>query len=42
MKEDEARHGQTAMDAGGRELPAWAQKMMRLTSKVMTRGAYWL
>lgn len=42
MKEDEARHGQTAMDAGGRELPGWAQKLMRLTSKVMTRGAYWL
>ncbi len=42
MKEDEARHGQTAMDAGGRELPGWARKMMRLTSKVMTRGAYWL
>ncbi|MFK8031546.1 MAG: 2-polyprenyl-3-methyl-6-methoxy-1,4-benzoquinone monooxygenase [Gammaproteobacteria bacterium] len=42
MKEDEARHGQTAMDAGGRELPSWAQGLMRLTSKVMTRGAYWL
>ncbi len=42
MKEDEARHGQTAMDAGGRELPAWAQGMMRLTSKIMTKSAYWL
>jgi len=42
MKEDEARHGQTAMDAGGRELPAWARGMMRLTSRIMTKGAYWL
>ena len=42
MKEDEVRHGQTAMSMGGRELPPWAQGLMRLTSKVMTRGAYWL
>lgn len=42
MKEDEARHGQAAMDAGGRELPAVVRGLMRLTSKVMTRTAYWL
>ena len=36
MIEDEERHGQTAMQSGGQELPAIAKKGMSLVSKVMT------
>jgi 3-demethoxyubiquinol 3-hydroxylase len=42
MSIDEARHGQNAAKAGGCELPAPIQALMHLTSKVMTRTAYWL
>lgn len=42
MKEDEARHADTAVDAGGSELPAPVKTLMRLTSRVMTRTAFWL
>ncbi|MEM7082860.1 MAG: 2-polyprenyl-3-methyl-6-methoxy-1,4-benzoquinone monooxygenase [Pseudomonadota bacterium] len=42
MKEDEARHGEKAMAAGGRQLPPLVQSVMTLTSKVMTKGAFWL
>ncbi len=42
MKEDETHHGHMAMEAGGVDLPAPIKAMMQLTSKVMTKTAYWL
>jgi ubiquinone biosynthesis monooxygenase Coq7 len=42
MKIDEAHHGAVAKAAGGAELPAPIKQLMRLTSRVMTRTAYWL
>jgi ubiquinone biosynthesis monooxygenase Coq7 len=42
MKEDEGHHATVALQAGGAELPLPVKKLMRLTSKVMTRTAYWL
>ncbi|WP_179404933.1 2-polyprenyl-3-methyl-6-methoxy-1,4-benzoquinone monooxygenase [Burkholderia guangdongensis] len=40
MRADEARHGKSAMDAGGVELPLPARMLMRAASKVMTITAY--
>ncbi len=40
MAEDEARHGDKAVDLGGVPLPAPVKGLMRLTSKVMTTLAY--
>lgn len=40
MREDEARHRQTAIDLGAAGLPALASRAMRLASKVMTTLAY--
>lgn len=42
MKEDETRHGESARAAGGSELPAPVRLLMKLTSRVMTRTAYWI
>jgi ubiquinone biosynthesis monooxygenase Coq7 len=42
MKRDETRHGDTAQAAGAAELPAPVKLLMKLTSRVMTRTAYWL
>ena len=42
MKADEAQHGQMAQAAGGTTLPAPIPQLMRLTSQVMTRTAYWI
>lgn len=42
MKEDEARHGTAALQAGAAPLPQPVKLAMRLTSKVMTRTAYWV
>jgi 3-demethoxyubiquinol 3-hydroxylase len=42
MKQDEERHGASAAALGGAELPAWVRVAMRLTSRLMTRGSYWL
>ena len=42
MSIDEARHGQNATNSGASELPAPIRALMNLTSKVMTRTAYWL
>jgi ubiquinone biosynthesis monooxygenase Coq7 len=42
MKRDETRHGNTAQAAGAAELPAPVKLLMKLTSRVMTRTAYWL
>ena len=40
MKQDEARHEDMAIGAGGAELPEPARKLMELASKVMTTTAY--
>jgi len=42
MKVDEGRHATTALQAGGAPLPEPVKKLMALSSKVMTRTAYWL
>lgn len=42
MKEDEAHHATVALHAGGAELPLPIKKLMGLTSKVMTKAAYWV
>lgn len=42
MKEDEARHADNALHAGGKPLPEPIKKGMRLASKVMTSTAYWI
>ena len=42
MKQDESQHGQRAREAGAVPLPTPVQRLMRLTSQVMTRTAYWL
>jgi ubiquinone biosynthesis monooxygenase Coq7 len=42
MKEDEGHHATVALEAGGAELPEPVKKLMSLTSRVMTRTAYWV
>jgi len=42
MKEDEGHHATIALQAGGAPLPEPVKKLMALSSKVMTRTAYWL
>ena len=42
MKIDEARHATSAIKHGGAELPAPAKLAMRLSSRVMTRTAFWI
>lgn len=42
MHEEEAGHGENAVDAGAAELPHGVKRLMRLAAKVMTRSAYWL
>jgi ubiquinone biosynthesis monooxygenase Coq7 len=42
MKEDEGHHATVALEAGGTELPYPVRKLMGLTSKVMTKTAYWI
>jgi len=42
MKEDEGHHATVALKAGGAELPLPVKKLMGLTSKIMTRTAFWL
>jgi ubiquinone biosynthesis monooxygenase Coq7 len=42
MRIDEARHGQNATNAGANALPTPVQRLMKFTSKIMTRTAYWL
>jgi 3-demethoxyubiquinol 3-hydroxylase len=42
MKHDEIRHGANAAALGGGELPSWVRLGMHLTSRLMTRGSYWL
>jgi len=40
MRDDEARHGAAARDAGGAELPGIVRGLMRATAKLMTVTAY--
>lgn len=40
MKEDEAHHGNIALQAGGAKLPGPVKLLMKLTSKVMTTAAH--
>ena len=42
MKVDEAHHADIAKAAGGADFPTPIRKLMQLTSKVMTKTAYWL
>ncbi len=42
MKSDEAAHATNAVKSGAAELPAAVKKLMTLTSKVMTKTAYWV
>jgi ubiquinone biosynthesis monooxygenase Coq7 len=42
MKEDEARHAQTAIEHGGAPLPLPVKMAMKLASQVMKKTAYWL
>ena len=42
MKEDEAKHATTALQHGGAELPMPVKLAMKLSSKIMTRTAFWV
>jgi ubiquinone biosynthesis monooxygenase Coq7 len=42
MREDEGHHATTALEAGGAPLPLPVRRLMALTSKVMTRTAFWV
>lgn len=42
MKEDEARHGQNALDMGGAMFPRAVKSLMRTVSGAMTRTTYWI
>jgi ubiquinone biosynthesis monooxygenase Coq7 len=42
MKHDEVAHGAKADALGAAQLPGWVKEAMRLTSRLMTRGSYWL
>ena len=42
MREDEGHHATVAIESGGVALPEPVRKLMRYTSKIMTRTAYWI
>jgi 3-demethoxyubiquinol 3-hydroxylase len=42
MRHDEIAHGAKAETLGAATLPAWVKAAMHLTSRLMTRGSYWL
>jgi len=42
MRDEEAEHGQNAIDAGAANLPGPVKRLMRITAKVMTKTAYWV
>lgn len=42
MREDEGRHATVAIEAGAASLSPPLQELMRLTSKIMTRTAFWI
>jgi len=41
MREDEGRHATVAIESGAAALPEPIKQLMQLTSKVMTKTAYW-
>lgn len=42
MKIDEGHHATTAIESGGADLPKPVKGLMKLTSKLMTKSAYWI
>lgn len=42
MKEDEERHADRALEAGGYQYPAFIRGLMTLASKIMTKTTYWI
>jgi len=42
MRHDEIRHGRNASASGGQPLPLPIRLAMRLTSRFMTHGSYWI
>ena len=42
MRQDEAQHRDEALQSGAADLPEWLKKIMKLTSKVMVKTAYWV
>jgi ubiquinone biosynthesis monooxygenase Coq7 len=42
MRHEEMKHGAAAASLGGKELPFPLRLAMRLASKSLTRGSYWL
>lgn len=42
MKDDEARHGNDALESGGQELPEPVPLVMRGIARIMTGTAYWV
>ena len=40
MKKDEDKHEASARSMGARKLPGFIQKVMKLTSKVMTKTTF--
>lgn len=42
MKTDEQHHATTALEAGAADLPTPIKKAMNLTSKIMTKTAFWI
>lgn len=42
MEDDELQHATKALDAGGAELPTPIKKLMKASSKIMTKSVYWI
>ena len=42
MKQDESEHATTAIENGAATIPSPIQRLMKLSSRVMTRVAYWI
>ena len=42
MRTDEAKHQTTALNEGGLDFPSPIKKLMRITSRIMTRTTYWV
>lgn len=42
MRDEEAEHGENAIEAGAAALPGPVKSLMQMTAKLMTRTAYWV
>jgi len=42
MRDDEARHASTALQAGAAQLPESVKAIMKIAARVMTRTTYWV